>query len=101
MVAVRALAGEGALPARNPLPTLHKVADNGLARTPPMGWNRWNKFASRVDDATVRSIVDAMASSGMKDAGYLYINIDDTREAGRDAQGDILTNRKLSSTKAF
>src|SRR5438128_11112880 len=101
MVAVRAPAGEGAMPARNPLPALHKVADNGLARTPPMGWNSWNKFASRVDDATVRSIVDAMASSGMKDAGYLYINIDDTWEAGRDAQGNILTNRKFPDMKAL
>src|SRR5262252_5198972 len=50
MVAARAPAGEGAIPPRNPLPALHKVPDNGLARTPPMGWNSWNKFASRVDD---------------------------------------------------
>jgi alpha-galactosidase len=101
MVAVRAPAGEGALPARNPLPSLHKVPDNGLARTPPMGWNSWNKFASRVDDATVRSIADAMASNGMKDAGYLYINIDDTWEAGRDAQGNIQTNKKFPDMKAL
>src|SRR5437762_13015947 len=73
MVAVRAPAGEGALPARNPFPALHKVPDNGLARTPPMGWNMWNKFASRVDDPTVRSIPDAMASNAMTDAGNVYI----------------------------
>jgi len=53
---------------------------------------RWDgiagtNFASRVDDATVRSIADAMAGNGMKEAGYLYINIDDTWEGGRDAQG--------------
>jgi len=101
LVAVRAPAGEGALPARNPLPALHKVADNGLARTPPMGWNSWNKFASRVDDAIVRSIADAMAGNGMKDAGYLYINIDDTWEAGRDAAGNILTNKKFPDMKAL
>src|SRR2546423_4542329 len=101
MVAVRAPAGEGALPARNSLPALHKVPDNGLARTPPMGWNSWNKFASRVDDPTVRSIADAMASNGMKDAGYLYINIDDTWEAGRDAQGNIQTNKKFPDMKAL
>ena len=101
MVAVRALAGEGALPARNPLPALHRVADNGLARTPPMGWNSWNKFASRVDDATVRSIADAMASNGMKEAGYLYVNIDDTWEAGRDAQENIQTNKKFPDMKAL
>jgi alpha-galactosidase len=101
MVAVRAPAGEGALPERNPLPALHKVADNGLARTPPMGWNSWNKFASRVDDSTVRSIADAMASNGMKAAGYTYINIDDTWEAGRDAQGNIQTNKKFPDMKAL
>jgi alpha-galactosidase len=101
MVAVRAPAGEGALPARNPLPALHKVPDNRLARTPPMGWNSWNKFASRVDDPTVRSIADAMASNGMKEAGYLYVNIDDTWEAGRDAQGNIQTNKKFPDMKAL
>ena len=101
MVAHRAPAGEGALPARIPPPALHKVPDNGLARTPPMGWNSWNKFASRVDDATVRSIADAMATNGMKEAGYLYINIDDTWEGGRDAQGNILTNKKFPDMKAL
>jgi alpha-galactosidase len=101
MIAVRAPAGEGALPSRNPLPALHKVPDNGLARTPPMGWNSWNKFASRVDDATVRSIADAMASNGMKAAGYLYVNIDDTWEAGRDARGNIQTNKKFPDMKAL
>ena len=44
MVAHRAPAGEGAYPERLPLPALHKVPDNGLAKTPPMGWNSWNKF---------------------------------------------------------
>src|SRR5213593_1716750 len=101
MVAVRAPAGEGALPPRNPLPALHKVPDNRLARTPPMGWNSWNKFASRIDDATVRSIADAMANNGMKAAGYQYINIDDTWEAGRDVHGNIQTNKKFPDMKAL
>jgi alpha-galactosidase len=101
MVARRAPAGEGALPARLPLPALHKVPDNGLARTPPMGWNSWNKFAGRVDDATVRSIADAMASNGMKEAGYVYINIDDTWEGGRDERGNIRTNKKFPDMKAL
>jgi alpha-galactosidase len=101
MVAERAPAGEGAMPARIDPPALHKVPDNGLARTPPMGWNSWNKFAGRVDDATVRSIADAMASNGMKQAGYLYINIDDTWEGGRNAQGNILTNKKFPDMKAL
>src|SRR6267378_6514693 len=101
MVAKHAPAGEGALPARLPLPALHKVPDNGFARTPPMGWNSWNKFASRVDDATVRSIADAIASNGMKVAGYTYINIDDTWEGGRDSAGNILTNKKFPDLKAL
>jgi len=101
MVAHRAPAGEGALPARIPPPALHKVPDNGLARTPPMGWNSWNKFAGRVDDAAVRGMADAMASNGMKEAGYQYINIDDTWEAGRDAQGNITTNTKFPDMKAL
>jgi alpha-galactosidase len=101
MIARRVPVGEGALPARIALPALHKVPDNGLVRTPPMGWNSWNKFAGRVDDATVRAIADAMASNGMKAAGYRYINIDDTWEGGRDAQGNILTNKKFPNMKAL
>jgi alpha-galactosidase len=101
MVAHRAPADEGAYPARIEPPTLHKVADNGLAKTPPMGWNSWNKFAGRVDDASVRGMADAMASNGMKDAGYVYVNIDDTWEAGRDSNGNITTNRKFPDMKAL
>jgi alpha-galactosidase len=101
MVAKRAPAGEGALPARIEPPRRHKVPYNGLARTPPMGWNSWNKFAGRIDDATVRAIADAMASNGMKEAGYVYINIDDTWEAARDANGEIQSNKKFPDMKAL
>jgi alpha-galactosidase len=55
-----------------------------LASTPPMGWNSWNHFHRNIDDATVRAQADAMVSSGMRDAGYVYINIDDTWEGERD-----------------
>jgi len=93
---------EAALPPpRLPLPSLHDVPDNGLARTPPMGWNSWNKFAGKVDDAIVRSMADAMVDSGMKEAGYTYINIDDTWEASRDAEGNITTNQKFPDMKAL
>jgi alpha-galactosidase len=101
MTAKRAPAGEGAMPARLPLPELHSVKNNGLAKTPPMGWNSWNKFASKVDDAAVRSAADAIVASGMKEAGYIYVNIDDTWEAGRDAHGNIQTNRKFPNMKAL
>jgi alpha-galactosidase len=101
LVARRAPAGEGAMPAKIPPPPRRNVPYNGLAKTPPMGWNSWNKFAGRIDDATVRGIADAMASNGMKEAGYVYVNIDDTWEAGRDAQGNILTNKKFPDMKAL
>jgi alpha-galactosidase len=88
-------------PARLPLAALHDVADNGLAQAPPMGWNSWNKFAERVDDVTVRTMADAMVTSGMRDAGYIYINIDDTWEGARDAQGNITGNAKFPNMKGL
>ena len=66
-----------------------------------MGWNSWNKFAGKVDDAAVRGMADAMAATGMKDVGYTYINIDDTWEGPRDAQGNVTTNRKFPDMKAL
>ncbi len=60
-----------------------------LARTPPMGWNSWNKFGCNVDESLIRQTADAMVSTGMKDAGYLYVNIDDCWHGERDAQGFI------------
>ena len=101
LMAHRVPAGEGAYPARVPPPALHKVAYNGLAKTPPLGWNSWNKFAGRVDDAAVRGVADAIASNGMKEAGYTYVNIDDTWEGERDAKGNIQTNKKFPDMKAL
>jgi alpha-galactosidase len=72
-----------------------------LAATPPMGWNSWNHFAAKVSDADVRAAADALVSSGMRDAGYIYVNIDDTWQAGRDAQGNILTNSRFPNMKAL
>jgi alpha-galactosidase len=90
-----------ALPARLPIPELHDVPDNSLARTPPMGWNSWNKFRQKIDDVTVRGMADAMVASGMRDAGYTYINIDDTWEGPRDAQGNITGNLKFPNMKGL
>jgi alpha-galactosidase len=64
--------------------------DNRLARTPPMGWNSWNKFACDVNEQLIREMADAMVTSGMKDAGYVYLVIDDCWQIDRDAQGNIL-----------
>ena len=60
-----------------------------LALTPPMGWNSWNKFACDVNEKMIREIADAMVTSGMKDAGYTYINIDDCWHGERDSLGFI------------
>jgi alpha-galactosidase len=75
----------GALPARG--------LDNGLARTPPMGWNSWNKFACKgINEKVVREAADQMVSTGMKDAGYQYVVIDDCWQTGRDAAGNIVAD---------
>jgi alpha-galactosidase len=66
-----------------------------------MGWNSWNHFAERVDDKAVRAAADAMVTSGMKDAGYTYINIDDTWEGQRDPNGFIQPNGKFPDMKAL
>ncbi|MBN8807831.1 MAG: alpha-galactosidase [Sphingomonas sp.] len=65
------------------------VAVDRLAPTPPMGWNSWNKFACSVDEAKVRRVADAMVASGMRDAGYRYVVIDDCWQGPRDANGVI------------
>jgi alpha-galactosidase len=82
-------------------PLLKTAPDNGLAKTPPMGWNSWNLFAGKIDDQTVRTMADAMVSSGMRDAGYIYVNIDDTWEGVRDAQGNLQSNHKFPDMKAL
>jgi alpha-galactosidase len=101
LTAIRGSDAAGRLPDRIPPPELHAVADNGLARTPPMGWNSWNHFRGTIDDATVRQMADALAATGLREAGYVYVNIDDTWELGRDASGHITTNRKFPDMKAL
>ncbi len=68
------------------------VHDNGLARTPPMGWNSWNHFGCNVSDSLIRGIADAMAANGMRDAGYKYLTIDDCWQVARDARGVIVAD---------
>ena len=72
-----------------------------VAQTPPMGWNSWNYFAEKVTDKDIRDSADQIVSSGMKDAGYIYVNIDDTWEAERDASGVLHTNSKFPDMKAL
>lgn len=66
-----------------------------------MGWNSWNHFAGKVTDADVRAAADALVSSGMRDAGYVYVNVDDTWQGERDAQGRIHPNGRFPDMKAL
>ena len=85
-----------------PLPELRDLGDNGLARTPPMGWNSWNKFAAVIDDKTCARWPTPWSSSGMRDAGYIYVNIDDTWEGEpRRARATCTTNEKFPDMKAL
>jgi alpha-galactosidase len=64
--------------------------ETGLALRPPMGWNSWNKFGCDVNEALVRETADAVVASGMKEAGYRYIVIDDCWQIDRDSSGIII-----------
>ena len=65
---------------------------SGLALTPPMGWNSWNKFACNVSEDLIKGTADAMVKSAMKDAGYEYIVIDDCWQVSRDANSNIVAD---------
>ncbi len=78
-----------------------RAAQAQVAQTPPMGWNSWNFFAERVTDKDIRGAADQIVATGMKDAGYIYVNIDDTWEAERDASGVLHTNSKFPDMKAL
>jgi len=64
----------------------------GLAATPPMGWNSWNRFGCDVSESLIRETADAMVSSGMRDAGYEYVVIDDCWQVDRDPDGAIVVD---------
>lgn len=61
----------------------------GLADTPPMGWNSWNKFACDINEEIIRGVADAMVETGLRDAGYIYLNLDDCWHGERDSLGFI------------
>ena len=65
-----------------------------LAQTPQMGWSSWNKFQGNINEDIIKGIADAMVSSGLRDAGYTYINIDDCWHGQRDADGFIQPDPK-------
>ena len=65
-----------------------------LAQTPQMGWSSWNKFQGNINEDIIKEIADAMVSSGLRDVGYTYINIDDCWHGQRDADGFIQPDPK-------
>jgi len=88
-VAALSLCGSGLWAQEKPVP-LSDSLYRSLAATPPMGWNSWNKFGCNVSEKLIKEIADAMAASGMADAGYEYIVIDDCWQVERDADGNIV-----------
>jgi alpha-galactosidase len=81
--------------------TAQQPVSAGIAATPPMGWNSWNWFARNVTEQDVKNAADVLVSSGMRDAGYVYVNVDDTWEGKRDAQGVLHTNDKFPDMKGL
>jgi alpha-galactosidase len=69
------------------------MAARTLAATPPMGWNSWNQFGVKVDEAAVRGAAEAMAAQGFKDLGYEYVVIDDCWSLKqRDSHGNLVAD---------
>ncbi len=67
-----------------------KAYCNKAALTPPMGWSSWNLFRDKISENTIKEIADAMDKSGLKEAGYTYVNIDDCwQSSSRSADGKL------------
>jgi alpha-galactosidase len=69
----------------------------GAPAGPPMGFNHYNAFGNAVDEAKIREVADAMVRNGMRDAGYSYVNLDDSWQGPRDASGNITANENYPS----
>jgi alpha-galactosidase len=88
-------------PKKLPLPAVKALPPNGLAPTPPMGFSTWNHFQTRIDDQTIRDVAAALVATGLRDAGYVYVNIDDGWQGTRDATGELRPNAKFPDMKAL
>jgi alpha-galactosidase len=87
-----------------PVSSPAQALNNGVARTPPMGWNTWNTFGCNINESLIRQTADAMVSNGMRDAGYQYVIVDDcwfnpNRDSSGNLQGD--SSRFPSGMKAL
>jgi len=63
---------------------LVNALDNGLGLTPQMGWNSWNHFACKINETLIVDTMDALVETGFRDAGYVYLNLDDCWQLSRD-----------------
>jgi len=75
--------------------------EHKLALTPPMGWNSWNVWGTSVDANKVRAAADSFIKTGLANAGYTYVNIDDAWEGGRNSDHEIETNQKFGDMQAL
>lgn len=66
--------------------------DNGLGLTPILGFNSWNVFACGVNETVLRATMDAFVSLGLRDAGYVSVDVDDCWASSRDGNGNILAD---------
>ncbi|MEV4349286.1 ricin-type beta-trefoil lectin domain protein [Actinoplanes sp. NPDC049596] len=67
-----------------------QALDNGVGRTPPMGWNSWNTFGCNISESLIRGMADSIVSTGMRDAGYQYVVVDDCwMNPNRDSSGNL------------
>jgi alpha-galactosidase len=78
-----------------------QASAQSVAQTPPMGWNSWNFFFAKVTDKDIRASADQIVATGMRDAGYVYVNIDDAWQGKRDAEGVLHSNEKFPDMKAL
>jgi len=82
--------------------TIRLVIGQGLAKTPPMGWNNWNCWGRAIDDGKVRAAADAMVASGLAEHGWIYINVDDCWQGERDPKTKIIApNSNFPDMKAL
>ena len=82
-------------PKEKKIPTLYnqKVFENGLCKTPPMGWNSWNVFKENIDETMLYEMAKAMKDSGLVELGYNYFNLDDCWEAKeRNVKGELVSD---------
>lgn len=67
---------------------------NGVGETPAMGWSSWNQFRCDIDEAMLREVARSLVSSGLRDAGYRYLNVDDCWQTHRTSDGHIQPDAK-------